>query len=85
MNSYTPDKHLHEKSQLPIYLENTPFRIFEVKINGSVREIEFRGSTTGTAHCHPSNDIAEIKSARGWVKAKTGQKIVIEDGCLTIE
>jgi len=49
-----------------IYLIHTPFRIFEEKINGSVREIEFRGSSKGTVHCRPSIDIAEIKSACGW-------------------
>lgn len=57
---------------------------FEVKINGSVREITFKASTTGTANCPPMADDCEIKSSCGWVKVKNGQKVVIKDGCLKI-
>lgn len=70
---------------VPYYNKDSKTYVFEVKINGSIREIEFRASTTGTAHCPPTADIAEIKSECGWVTVKNGQKVVIKDGCLTIE
>lgn len=57
---------------------------FKVKINGSEREITFKGSTTGSAHCPPMADVAEIQSGCGWVKVKNGQKITIKDGCITV-
>ncbi len=70
---------------VPYYNKDSKTYKFEVKINGSIREIEFRGSTSGTAHCPPTADIAEIKSECGWVKVKNGQKVVIKNGCLTVE
>lgn len=69
---------------VPYYNKDSKTYTFEVKINGSTREIEFRGSTTGTAHCPPTADIAEIKTSCGWVKVKNGQKVIIKDGCITI-
>lgn len=69
---------------VPYYNKDSKTYTFEVKINGSVREITFNGSTSGTAHCPPMADDCEIKSACGWVKVKNGQKVIIKDGCLTI-
>ena len=68
---------------VPYYNKDSKTYTFEVKINGSIREIEFKASTSGTAHCPPTADIAEIKSSCGWVKVKSGQKVVIKNGCLT--
>ena len=55
-----------------------------MKINGSEREMTFKGSTSGSSHCPPGADIAEIESSCGWVKEKNGQKITIKDGCITV-
>lgn len=70
---------------VPYYNNDSESHTFEVKINGSTREITFKGSTSGTAHCPPTADIAEIKTDCGWVKVKNGQKVKIKNGCITIE
>jgi hypothetical protein len=69
---------------VPYYNKDSKTYTFEVKINGSTREITFKGSTSGTANCPPTADVAEIKSECGWLKVKSGQKVVIKDGCLKI-
>lgn len=69
---------------VPYYNKDSKTYTFEVKINGSTREITFKGSTTSTAHCPPGADYAEIKSDCGWLKVKNGQKVIIKDGCLKI-
>lgn len=69
---------------VPYYNKDSKTYTFEVRINGSTREIEFKGSTSGTAHCPPSADKCEIKTACGWVEVKNGQKVIIKDGCLSI-
>lgn len=58
---------------------------WEVKINGNIRSIEFRSSTTGTASVSLSGDKIEIKTDCGWVTVQDGDKVVIKDGCITIE
>lgn len=70
---------------VPYYNKDSKTYTFEVKANGSTYKIEFRASTTGTANCPPSADKAEIKSECGWVTVKSGQKITIKDGCITID
>ena len=69
---------------VPYYNRDSKTYTFEVKINGSTREITFKGSTSGTAHCPPTADEAEIKSDCGWIKVKNGQKVEIKDGCIKI-
>ncbi len=69
---------------VPYYNKDSKTYTFKVKINGSEREITFKGSTSGTAHCPPTADIVEIQSSCGWVKVKNGQKVTIKDGCLTV-
>ena len=69
---------------VPYYNKDSKSYTFEVKINGSTREITFDGSKTSTAHCPPGADYAEIKSECGWIKVKNGQKVLIKDGCITI-
>ncbi len=58
---------------------------WEVKINGNTRTIEFRSSTTGTASVSLSGDEIEIKTECGWVTVEDGDKVIIKDGCITIE
>lgn len=58
---------------------------WEVKINGNIRSIEFRSSTAGTASVSLSGDKIEIKTDCGWVTVQDGDRIVIKDGCITIE
>lgn len=70
---------------VPYYNKDSKTYTFEVRINGSTREITFNASTSGTAHCPPTADKCEIKSSCGWVEVKNGQKVVIKDGCLKIE
>ena len=69
---------------VPYYYKDSKTYTFKVKINGSEREITFKGSTSGTANCPPMADVAEIQSSCGWVKVKNGQKITIKDGCITV-
>ena len=69
---------------VPYYNKDSKDYTFKVKINGSTREITFKGSTSGTAHCPPTADVAEIETSCGWVKVKNGQKVTIKDGCITI-
>lgn len=57
----------------------------EVRSNGSTQKIEFSGSTTGSASVQTSASEVEIKTECGWVKVKDGQKIIVKDGCITIE
>lgn len=70
---------------VPYYNKDSKTYTFKVKINGSEREITFKASTSGTAHCPPTADVAEIYSDCGWVKVESGQKVVIKDGCLKIQ
>lgn len=70
---------------VPYYNKDSKTYTFEVKINGSTREITFNASTSGTASCPPSADKCEIKTSCGWVEVKNGQKISIKIGCITIE
>ena len=57
----------------------------EVKVNGSTKKIEFKGSTTSTASVQTTSDKVEIKTNCGWVEVKDKSKITIKDGCITID
>jgi hypothetical protein len=57
----------------------------EVRSNGSTQKIEFSGSTTGSTSVQTSAGEIEIKTKCGWVKVKDSAKIIIKDGCITIE
>lgn len=57
----------------------------EVKSNGSTQKVEFRSSTSGAASIQTSAKEVEIKTSCGWVKVKDGDKVIIKDGCITIE
>tara|TARA_Y100000385_G_C12719040_1_gene477819 strand:+ start:116 stop:397 length:282 start_codon:yes stop_codon:yes gene_type:complete len=70
---------------VPYYNKASKNYTFEVKINGSTREIRVKVITTCTAHCPHSANKCEIKSSCGWVEVKNGQKVIIKDGCLEID
>jgi hypothetical protein len=53
-----------------------------VKMNGSTKTVEFRGSTTGAATIQGSGDTAVIVTKCGEVTIKTDSKIEIKDGCI---
>ena len=57
----------------------------EVRSNGSTQKIEFTSSTSGSASVQTSAGEVEIKTSCGWVKVKDGAKIVVKDGCITVE
>lgn len=57
----------------------------EVKSNGSTQKVEFRSSTSGSTSIQTSASEVEIKTSCGWVKVKNGAKVIIKDGCITIE
>lgn len=57
----------------------------EVRSNGSTQKVEFNSSTSGSTSIQTSASEVEIKTACGWVKVKDSAKIVIKDGCITIE
>lgn len=57
----------------------------EVRSNGSTQKVEFTSSTTGAASIQTSASEVEINTSCGWVKVKNGQKVVIKDGCITVQ
>jgi hypothetical protein len=67
------------------YNKDSKKHVMEVKTNGSTTKIEFNSSTSGATSVQTSASVIEVKTACGWVKVKDGDKIVIKDGCITIE
>ncbi len=57
----------------------------EVRSQGSTQSVEFNSSTTGDTSIQTSANEVEIKTSCGWVKVKNSAKIVIKDGCITVE
>lgn len=57
----------------------------EVKSNGSTQKVEFNNSTSGSASIQTSASEVEIKTSCGWIKVKNDAKIIIKDGCITVE
>ncbi len=57
----------------------------EVKSNGSTQKVEFNSSTSGSASIQTSAAEVEMKTSCGWIKVKNDAKIIIKDGCITIE
>lgn len=55
-----------------------------VKIGGSSKTVEFRGSTTGAVTIQGGGDSAVISTKCGDVTVKTNSKIEIKDGCIKI-
>ncbi len=67
------------------YNKDSQKYVMEVRSNGSTQKVEFSGSTTSSASIQTSASEVEIKTSCGWVKVKDSSKIVIKDGCITIE
>jgi len=57
----------------------------EVRSNGSTQKVEFTSSTSGATSIQTSASEVEINTSCGWVKVKNGQKVVIKDGCITVQ
>lgn len=57
----------------------------EVKSNGSTQKVEFRSSTSGSTSIQTSASEVQIKTSCGWVTVKDGSKVIIKDGCVTVE
>ena len=57
----------------------------EVKSNGSTQKVEFRSSTSGSTSIQTSADEVKINTECGWVTVKDGDKVIIKDGCITVE
>lgn len=70
---------------VPYYNKDSKSYKMEVKANGSTSTISFSASTSSSASVQTSADVIEVKTDCGWVKVKNGQKIVIKNGCITIE
>lgn len=67
------------------YNKDSKNHTMEVRSNGSTQKIEFNSSTSGATSVQTSASEIEIKTACGWVKVKNGAKVVIKDGCITVE
>ncbi len=53
-----------------------------VKMNGSTKTVEFRGSTTGATSIQGSGTSAVIQTKCGEVTITDNSKIEIKDGCI---
>lgn len=67
------------------YNKDSKNHTMEVRSNGSTQKVEFTSSTTGATSIQTSASEVEIKTSCGWVKVKDGAKVVIKDGCITVE
>jgi hypothetical protein len=67
------------------YNKDSKKHVMEVKSNGSTQKVEFNASTSGATSIQTSASEVEIKTSCGWVKVKNGQKVVIKDGCITVQ
>lgn len=67
------------------YNKDSKNHTMEVKSNGSTQKVEFNSSTSGSTSIQTSASEVEIKTSCGWVKVKDGAKVVIKDGCITVE
>ena len=70
---------------VPYYNKDSKTNTFELKRTKVFEKIEFKASTWGTMHCLETDDIAEIKSSNRLVKVKSGQKVFMKTGCLSIQ
>lgn len=67
------------------YNKDSKSYTMEVRSNGSTQKVSFNASTTGATSIQTSASEVEINTSCGWVKVKNGQKVVIKDGCITIQ
>ncbi len=66
------------------YNKDSTTHKMSVKIGGSTRTVEFRGSTTGATTIQGGGDSAVISTKCGDVTVKTNSKIEIKNGCIKI-
>jgi hypothetical protein len=66
------------------YNKDSATHKMSVKIGGSTRTVEFRGSTTGATTIQGGGDSAVIQTKCGEVTVKTNSKIEIKDGCIKV-
>ena len=67
------------------YNKDSKNHVMEVRSNGSTQKVEFTSSTTGATSIQTSASEVEINTSCGWVKVKNGAKVVIKDGCITVQ
>lgn len=64
------------------YNKDSTTHTMTVKMNGSTKTVEFRGSTSGATSIQGSGDTAVIVTKCGEVTIKNDSKIEIKDGCI---
>lgn len=64
------------------YNKDSQTHTMTVKMNGSTKTVEFRGSTSGAATIQGSGTTAVIETKCGNVEISDGAKIEIKDGCI---
>lgn len=77
--------HIASAFTIDYYNKDSKKHVMEVKSNGSTQKVEFNSSTTGATSIQTSASEVEINTSCGWVKVKNGAKVVIKDGCITVE
>jgi hypothetical protein len=64
------------------YNKDSETHTMSVKMNGSTKTVEFRGSTSGATTIGGSGTTAIIETKCGNVEISDGAKIEIKDGCI---
>ena len=67
------------------YNKDSKTHKFKVKIAGSTRTVEFGSSKTATLTIQGGSEECIIYTDCGEVKVSEGDKIIIKDGCITID
>ncbi len=57
---------------------------FKVTMDGSTKEVEFKGSTTSATTVQGGGTKCIIETSCGKVEVKTDDKVEIKDGCIKI-
>jgi hypothetical protein len=71
--------------KIDYYNKDSKNYTMEVRSNGSTQKVDFNSSTSGATSIQTSASEVEINTSCGWVKVKNGAKIVIKDGCITVQ
>lgn len=70
---------------LRYYNKDSKTHKMDVKISGSSKTVEFGSSRTSSVTIQGGGNEAYIETSCGRIKVKDGDKIVIKNGCITIE
>lgn len=57
----------------------------EVKISGSKKTVEFGSSRTSSVTIQGGSSECVIKTSCGEVKVKSGDRVIIKDGCIKVQ